>query len=69
MKKALRGNFKRCSWVDLNSDIYIEYHDNEWGVPVHDDDILFEMLVLESFQSGLSWITILKKREDFESIR
>ena len=46
MKKALRGNFKRCSWVDLNSDIYIEYHDNEWGVPVHDDDILFEMLVL-----------------------
>ncbi|NLV82706.1 MAG: DNA-3-methyladenine glycosylase I [Synergistaceae bacterium] len=65
MKKALRGNFKRCSWVDLNSDIYIEYHDNEWGVPVHDDDILFEMLVLESFQSGLSWITILKKREDF----
>lgn len=61
----LKNNYKRCSWVDLNSDIYVEYHDYEWGVPVYNDDKLFEMLVLESFQSGLAWITILKKREGF----
>ena len=54
----------RCDWVgDLP--IYIEYHDNEWGHPVYDDTKLFEMLVLESMQAGLSWITILKKRENF----
>ena len=56
---------KRCKWVDLNSKLYIEYHDNEWGIPSYDDHYLFEMLVLESFQAGLSWITILKKREYF----
>ncbi len=55
---------KRCFWVN-KEEIYIKYHDEEWGVPEHDDDKLFELLVLESFQSGLSWITILKKREDF----
>ncbi len=54
---------KRCHWVDLNSEIYIKYHDEECGVPVYDDQKLFEMLVLESFQAGLSWICILKKRE------
>ncbi len=59
-------NKKRCKWVDLKSEIYIAYHDNEWGVPVYDDRILFEMLILESFQAGLSWITILKKREAFK---
>jgi len=53
----------RCHWVDLESDIYIKYHDNEWGVPVYDDNKLFEFLVLESFQAGLSWICVLKKRE------
>ena len=56
---------KRCSWVEGKEDIYIKYHDDEWGVAKYNDDILFEMLVLESFQAGLSWITILKKRESF----
>lgn len=55
----------RCSWV-TDDDIYIKYHDEEWGIPTHDDRELFEMLVLESFQAGLSWITILKKRENFK---
>ncbi|MGL5259680.1 MAG: DNA-3-methyladenine glycosylase I [Lachnospiraceae bacterium] len=54
----------RCLWLD-GSEIYKEYHDNEWGKAVHDDQKLFEMFVLESFQAGLSWITILKKRESF----
>lgn len=56
---------KRCFWADESSEIYLRYHDEEWGVPVYDDEKLFEMLVLESFQAGLSWITILKKRESF----
>ena len=51
----------RCSWVS-DEEIYIRYHDEEWGIPKFDDKLLFEMLVLESFQAGLSWITILKKR-------
>ncbi|WP_299136535.1 DNA-3-methyladenine glycosylase I [uncultured Tenacibaculum sp.] len=54
----------RCFWVS-NAPLYIEYHDNEWGVPVYDDDKLFEFLILETFQAGLSWITVLKKRENF----
>ncbi len=54
----------RCFWVS-DDPLYIEYHDNEWGVPVYDDDRLFEFLILETFQAGLSWITILKKRENF----
>ena len=56
---------KRCYWVDENSPIYTKYHDEEWGIPKYDDKELFELLVLESFQAGLSWITVLKKREDF----
>ena len=56
---------KRCTWAG-SDEIYIRYHDDEWGVPTHDDRLLFEMLVLESFQAGLSWITILKKRENFK---
>jgi len=55
---------KRCQWVS-NDELYIKYHDEEWGVPVFDDEVLFEFLVLESFQAGLSWITILKKQENF----
>ena len=55
----------RCNWVS-DDDVYIRYHDDEWGIPTHDDRELFEMLVLESFQAGLSWITILKKRENFK---
>lgn len=58
---------KRCGWVEGKEEIYIKYHDEEWGVPKYDDDILFEMLILEMFQSGLSWITILKKREAFRN--
>lgn len=53
----------RCSWA--NGDLYTEYHDKEWGVPVHDDRHLFEMIILEGAQAGLSWITILKKRENY----
>lgn len=51
---------KRCRWADPNSELYIAYHDNEWGRPEHDDRKLFEMLTLEGFQAGLSWLTILK---------
>jgi len=56
---------KRCNWVNLKSPLYINYHDKEWCVPSHDDRYLFEMLILESFQAGLSWSTILKRREHF----
>ncbi len=54
----------RCQWVS-NDPIYQNYHDTEWGVPKHGETDLFELLILEGFQAGLSWITILKKREDF----
>jgi DNA-3-methyladenine glycosylase I len=59
----MNKELKRCSWA--NGDLYIAYHDNEWGVPVHDDRHLFEMLILEGAQAGLSWITILKKRDNY----
>ena len=55
---------QRCSWC-LGDDLYKAYHDEEWGVPVKDDATLFEFLILETFQAGLSWITILRKRENF----
>ncbi len=55
---------KRCEWV-TEDPIYIDYHDKEWGVPVHDDRRLFESLVLDGMQAGLSWLIILKKRENF----
>ena len=54
----------RCAWCGTDP-LYMEYHDTEWGVPVYDDDKLFEFLILETFQAGLSWITILRKRENF----
>lgn len=54
----------RCAWVSKDQ-IYIDYHDKEWGKPVHNDNKLFEFLILETFQAGLSWLTILKKRENF----
>lgn len=66
---------KRCDWAGTDPD-YIRYHDTEWGVPVHDDGKLFELLVLEGAQAGLSWLTILKKRpayraafDDFDPVR
>lgn len=54
----------RCWWCGSDP-LYVQYHDTEWGVPLHDDQKIFEMLILEGFQAGLSWITILKKRENF----
>lgn len=56
---------KRCSWCDENSEIYVRYHDTEWGVPLIDDNKLYELLILEGMQAGLSWHTILQKRENF----
>lgn len=55
---------RRCDWC-LSDPLYIKYHDEEWGVPIYDDQQLFEFLILETFQAGLSWFTILKKREHF----
>ena len=57
---------KRCFWCNLDNPNYVKYHDEEWGVPSHDDTYLFEMLILESFQAGLSWECILNKREHFK---
>lgn len=54
----------RCGWVSSDP-LYMKYHDSEWGVPVHDDEKLFEFLVLEGMQAGLSWLTVLRKRENF----
>ncbi len=56
---------RRCRWCNLANPLYVRYHDEEWGVPVHDDKKLFEMLLLESFQAGLSWECVLNKREAF----
>src|SRR5258708_6272049 len=55
---------QRCAWVS-SDEIYIHYHDREWGVPVYDDQLLFEFLILEGAQAGLSWITVLKKRDNY----
>jgi|SRR5262245_7016114 len=55
----------RCPWVDLTKPDYVEYHDQEWGVPVHDDRTIFEFLTLEGAQAGLSWYTVLRKREAY----
>ena len=56
---------QRCTWVPTSDPLYVAYHDLEWGVPVHDDQKLFEFLILEGFQAGLSWRTILYKRDNF----
>ena len=58
---------KRCPWLDLDKPDYIAYHDREWGVPIHDDRTLFEFLILESAQAGLSWYTVLRKRENYRT--
>ena len=58
-------NVKRCKWCNLKNKLYIDYHDNEWGIQNFDDKYLFEMLILESFQAGLSWECVLNKRESF----
>jgi DNA-3-methyladenine glycosylase I len=59
------AELKRCFWVSLDKPYYVEYHDTEWGVPVHDDQRHFEMLILEGAQAGLSWETILRKRDHY----
>lgn len=56
---------KRCKWLNEDNELYVYYHDHEWGVPNYDDNYMFEFLILESFQAGLSWETILNKRENF----
>ena len=56
---------KRCAWAESGNDLYVEYHDTEWGVPIHDDHTLFEFLILEGAQAGLSWATVLNKREAY----
>jgi len=58
---------ERCTWVNDNP-LYIHYHDNEWGVPVYDERLLFEFLILEGMQAGLNWLTILKKRDNFRTV-
>jgi DNA-3-methyladenine glycosylase I len=55
----------RCPWVDLSKPDYVAYHDHEWGVPIHDDRMMFEFLTLETAQAGLSWYTVLKKRPHY----
>ena len=69
MKEAFQCNMdgkKRCKWCNLNNALYVEYHDHEWCKPNFDDKYLFEMLILESFQAGLSWECILDKRNSFK---
>ena len=64
---AVSDDKPRCSW-SLHSDLYRQYHDEEWGAPLHDDRRLFEMLVLEGAQAGISWIIVLKKRERYREV-
>jgi DNA-3-methyladenine glycosylase I len=63
---TMRKNKQRCNWCKSDP-LYIEYHDTEWGVPIYDDKLLFEFLILEGMQAGLSWFTILKKRKAFRA--
>ncbi len=65
MERKTKEIVNRCWWVNLKNPLYVEYHDKEWGVPVHSDKKLFEMLLLEFFQAGLSWECVLNKREGF----
>lgn len=65
VKRVIIMEKKRCQWC-LSDPIYIKYHDEEWGVPVHDDKKLFEFLILEGAQAGLSWLTILKRRKGYQ---
>ena len=60
-----RATIKRCDWASLDNPLFIDYHDKEWGVPLHDDQSLFEFLILEGAQAGLSWSTVLNKRENY----
>src|ERR1051325_9505992 len=62
---AIERPVSRCPWPTYNDPLYLKYHDEEWGVPLHDDRRIYEFLVLEAFQAGLSWRTVLHKRENF----
>lgn len=66
---GMRGfkNSDRCPWVDLSKPDYVAYHDEEWGVPVHEDRVIFEFLTLEAAQAGLSWYTVLRKRDAYRT--
>jgi DNA-3-methyladenine glycosylase I len=66
--KPPKADKKRCRWVPLGDPDYVHYHDKEWGRPVHDDRLLFEMLILEGAQAGLSWSTILHKRANYQRL-
>ena len=59
---------QRCGWVPLNKPFYVKYHDEEWGVPVREDRLMFEFLILETFQAGLSWEIVLNKRDNFRKV-
>ena len=63
-----QDNLTRCPWVDLTKEDYVRYHDLEWGVPVYDDRLIFEFLTLEGAQAGLSWYTVLRKRENYRAL-
>jgi DNA-3-methyladenine glycosylase I len=63
--RSATATIKRCSWVSADDPLMLQYHDREWGVPVHDDRTHFEFLVLEAAQAGLSWTIVLKKREGY----
>lgn len=65
----MRGfsNSNRCPWVDLTKEDYVRYHDQEWGVPIHDDKTIFEFLTLETAQAGLSWYVVLSKRDNYRA--
>ncbi len=65
INKDQERSVRRCGWCNMKNPVYIVYHDHEWGVPEHDDHKLFEMLILECFQAGLSWECVLNKRESF----
>jgi len=65
MPAPVSKSIRRCPWSSDDDPLYVAYHDNEWGRPVHDDRTIYEFLVLETFQAGLSWRTILNKRENF----
>ncbi len=63
----INKSISRCPWLDTSKPDYIKYHDDEWGVPVHDDKKMFEFIILESAQAGLSWYTILKRRDGYKN--
>ena len=66
MEPTCPRNANRCRWAENGNPLYVAYHDDEWGVPQHDDRVLFEFLILEGAQAGLSWSTILNKRENYQ---